>query len=485
MKTLQNLFLFSSALLFLPILCIPITRTAPSYVPDPNMRGTIGLLWSCTITFGSCIWTAIHPNVVPVQRARVRIYYKLMWMLLAVLFPEVVTWYAVAQLGQAKQLHRSWQEYWGKKEKEGREDKKKEYKEMKECLGKPGAFFAVMGGFVIKKGRESKFVTTVFPAGFKKLLDDGAFDELANEGVLTEAHFCHRNIKDKGKADSVSKALVSIQILWMVIQCIGRKVAGLPITLLEIHVMIQISYAVVVYFCWWDKPLDVAQPITLPVDVTILSKYGHDIEQETTVFSRELCFITERKNYNRCSEMFLRTVSEITLVAKRKGEFWVLVMALISSALHATAWKSHFPTSTERLLWRMSALGIGVVPSILSSILWITDFEQHLQRRSYNLRFEEEHLARNFFDGILKFLQDVANGNPMEQQPNGQPQKSKGWPTWFPTWLRFLLLRGCILALLGYIASISYITVESFISVRSLPEGAYSTPKWSNFFPHF
>jgi len=28
------------------------------------------------------------------------------------------------------------------------------------------------------------------------------------------------------------------------------------------------------------------------------------------------------------------------------------------------------------------------------------------------------------------------------------------------------------------------LTIEAFISIRSLPKGAYSTPSWSDFLPH-
>jgi hypothetical protein len=56
-------------------------------------------------------------------------------------------------------------------------------------------------------------------------------------------------IDDKGKADSVSKALVSCQALWMLLQCISRKMNGVPVPLVEIHVAIHIVYAGFMYGC--------------------------------------------------------------------------------------------------------------------------------------------------------------------------------------------------------------------------------------------
>jgi len=78
--------------------------------------------------------------------------------------------------------------------------------------------------------------------------------------------FEKKDINDKGKADSISKALVGGQVLWMLLQCLGRKVDGLPITLLEIHVAIQIAYSVIVYALWWHKPFDVSVPIPITIN---------------------------------------------------------------------------------------------------------------------------------------------------------------------------------------------------------------------------
>jgi hypothetical protein len=81
-----------------------------------------------------------------------------------------------------------------------------------------------------------------------------------------ENPFDSERIEDKGKADSISKMVVSFQAVWMLLQCISRKLNGLPVTLTEIHVAIQIIYAAFMYGCWWFKPLDVSVPISIPVD---------------------------------------------------------------------------------------------------------------------------------------------------------------------------------------------------------------------------
>lgn len=57
-------------------------------------------------------------------------------------------------------------------------------------------------------------------------------------------------IKDKSKANTIQKALVLCQASWMFLQCIVRKASGLPLALLELHTMVHVFYAFLVYIFW-------------------------------------------------------------------------------------------------------------------------------------------------------------------------------------------------------------------------------------------
>lgn len=72
--------------------------------------------------------------------------------------------------------------------------------------------------------------------------------KLAERGVwfyVTES-----TIKDKSKANTIQKALVLCQVSWMFLQCIFRKVYGLPITILEVHTLVHVSCACLMYAFW-------------------------------------------------------------------------------------------------------------------------------------------------------------------------------------------------------------------------------------------
>jgi hypothetical protein len=59
-------------------------------------------------------------------------------------------------------------------------------------------------------------------------------------------------IEDRSKADFIQKGLVIVQVSWMAIQCIARKAYGLPLTLLEIHTMIHVVCALIMYLFWME-----------------------------------------------------------------------------------------------------------------------------------------------------------------------------------------------------------------------------------------
>lgn len=67
-------------------------------------------------------------------------------------------------------------------------------------------------------------------------------------------------IEDKSKADVLAKLLVCLQVTWLLIQTVGRKIAGYPITLLEVHTLVHVACAIAMYGLWFQKPLDIRDP---------------------------------------------------------------------------------------------------------------------------------------------------------------------------------------------------------------------------------
>jgi hypothetical protein len=159
------------------------------------------------------------------------------------------------------------------------------------------AFFAVMGGFEVKTDEKHSWLFRNAPeVPLYKL--QGWFDQwelastehqettLTSQGVLcmVKIAFCSQKevsklrllpfdaarlesiVRDKTKADSLAKGLVCIQGIWMLIQTIARRAAGLPITLIELNTMAHVGCALMLYLTWWYKPQDIQESEVVEVD---------------------------------------------------------------------------------------------------------------------------------------------------------------------------------------------------------------------------
>ena len=107
--------------------------------------------------------------------------------------------------------------------------------------------------------------------------------------------------------------------------------------------------------------------------------------------------------------------------------------ALIYGGLHASAWFADFDSSTEQVLWRISAcIVMGGIP-LAFALHRVFDY-----KRSSKL--------------------------------------SK---------LRDSIVHGAIwISLLAYVLARAYLVIECFINLSHLPAGVYDVPSWSAYFPH-
>ncbi|KAI5820355.1 hypothetical protein BZA77DRAFT_372483, partial [Pyronema omphalodes] len=139
------------------------------------------------------------------------------------------------------------------------------------------------------------------------------------------------------------------------------------------------------------------------------------------------------------------------------GIFYFFLSAILISityaGCHFTAWNSHFPTLTERTLWRGSCIVIAstIFVALLLCIFIFLIVGDKFEEESFHKYFSE----RNIF--IAKLLY---------------------WVFSFSIVLIMLFLG------LLYVAARIFIILEAFMSVRNLPLGAYDTVDWIEYFPH-
>ena len=110
--------------------------------------------------------------------------------------------------------------------------------------------FIQMGGFMLFEGDTPKGVLAL-----------ERFSELLTAKKIEFPSVTVEEIEDRSKSDGFSKTIALGQTLWFVAQCIARRAQHLDLTLIE---LLTLSLAVingVMYFLWWNKPMDVRCPI--------------------------------------------------------------------------------------------------------------------------------------------------------------------------------------------------------------------------------
>ena len=93
---------------------------------------------------------------------------------------------------------------------------------------------------------------TVTPTGAVELARLGLLDPVS-QGM----------IDDKPKADPITKVLICMQAGWSIVQSIARVAQGLPLSLLEIHVLAHVLVALLMYLFWFAKPYNPLSPVVL------------------------------------------------------------------------------------------------------------------------------------------------------------------------------------------------------------------------------
>ena len=58
--------------------------------PEPQYRGTYGILSTCLVTMGLCIWTAVHLNIREHKGFWVQMGRKIGWLVTGLFAPEMV-----------------------------------------------------------------------------------------------------------------------------------------------------------------------------------------------------------------------------------------------------------------------------------------------------------------------------------------------------------------------------------------------------------
>ncbi|CAA7271171.1 unnamed protein product [Cyclocybe aegerita] len=151
------------------------------------------------------------------------------------------------------------------------------------------------------------------------------FNALLEEGVIDFPNITESEIHDRGQQSTFLTAVVALQVSWFIIQCSPRFGRDLFVIHLECLAFVLLIANAMLYFLWWDKPLDIRYPVRVDLKQAV---HNLDIIGEGRV--------TDFKREERIQKEILRSVLEsppTTTGAKPRSWFshflWFLLQTFV------------------------------------------------------------------------------------------------------------------------------------------------------------
>ncbi|PMD14871.1 hypothetical protein NA56DRAFT_582915 [Hyaloscypha hepaticicola] len=383
---------------FKPHCTLPPSGT--NYVSGPNTRGTLTILWNCLSIIVLCTWSIQRLNVPAIRAPEehtvkemwqtvLDLRKKIKWMAFTVLFPEYLVGRAFGErLGMKVSV-----------------DDMLEYNASWENVH---AYMANMGHFVLDTEgdlgiRDSLTKSDRINSARLQYrywaLTASQLWRAIQLGIIDPPEVSASHLKKLDNGEAFIKALALIQVSYLIIQLVVRKVAHLPSTQLEIETLAYSASSILTYLLSWNRPQGIETVHLIPVKqnardrkfvVETLAKDGPmylwldhrpedtfdenlgpaPIPNDATYFGAEL-------NLPESVYKALAWNSEIATLA-----FGVIVGGTLFGGLHCLAWDFSFPTHWEALTWRISSIMISALPplSIVPVSFWIRSNPWNLQR---------------------------------------------------------------------------------------------------------
>jgi hypothetical protein len=364
------------------------------------------------------------------------------------------------------------------------------------------AFYANMGGFVLRRRLKSPYITDHNEGPCEELeyidaeemvqvldsitsplpskqdtQDKNKGDTLAttnhNEGP-NEEHIVEKTIKvlddfidtlpseqeirDKSKGDIFVKGTAIVQVLWLLVHVTIRHSEGLPTSQLEIAVLSFSVCAFIAYLLFWEKPQGITTPTYIaPVDIRPRRNPPPGFPDpdmltrtkwfQSTFLLRRSRQILERSHPipNDIEYVFLRKTDGFSYI-----DIGAAICGSISGGLHCLAWSYPFPTLAEQQIWRACAFFITVCP-----VLFLLAVQC-----AWTL-------------GVPKWIR------VLERQEASSPRFYRKVELGYP-----VVLIIAVLTNITYSAARLYIVLESLRAVLFLPPEAFIATSWSTQIPH-
>ena len=485
------------------------TLPKQGWTSQPDGRGTLDILWSCSITMFLCSWSMLCMNMPGPKETRKQILWrKLSLTALGILCPELLFELALGQWLAARKAVRDfnslncndnrktdpWYKFsWVKHIENGLKSTEKTAEGQ---WTMKTAFFVDMGGFILHTQDQRSF-----PIDAKQL------HYLVAKGHLQMPSLDHRVIQDKNKADGLLRAITVCQILWFLINTIGRWAQDLVVTTAELTTVSFILCSLGTAFCWWHKPVDagVAEVIHSNINISgILWAEGHSLH---TWRRTPLDFVNRKEwwwskswaNFVNILKYMRLTFGSSTrpidrfedTLQKEIPKGWIFVCMALTAACFSVflvGWDYSFPTRTEQILWRVASVTMMSMCVALTTVSQLAGLysDSKLQKTINSPRFaswtsrtdpqtESGRRVQESKKGValLKKVDNAFNrvrNNSFDKDPQ--------------LYVPLRIIVPLYLIGVSYCHARAYILIADIIELRALPASAYASVDWQRFVPH-
>ncbi|KAK4681439.1 hypothetical protein QC764_107355 [Podospora pseudoanserina] len=233
------------------------------------------------------------------------------------------------------------------------------------------AFFVTMGRLTVRHQESDideghKMRTCIISAHLAKEVADQDVKAL----MLPRSFIMHQS-----KADFFKKSLVVIQVSWVIIECAARKVYGLPLSLLELHIMVHVVCAILMYAFWFNKPLDLQGSYEVK-DRNAMKTIHRAAKETDSLFYRNHGNILNFQHKLVPKDPFDFLLKALAYVYHHElAVFSSPVLPVAYGGVHLSAWNFEFPTVQEAVIWKVSSIIIASTgPALILATLFAAAF---------------------------------------------------------------------------------------------------------------
>lgn len=352
--------------------------------PGSCYRGTWDIVSTCLSTIIACTWSIQHLNIPATDDSGwTKKKRKAKWMMVTVLFPELVLIHAMLEFYMAwsalrlmskEQKAVEWP-WWSQKpsfswlpsrrrdvgakdkdqeRQDGTDESKKNRWTLTHC------YFANMGGFI-------------YTAEGKRLLVTAQQLAKVEDVSYASPEITEQDIEDKSKQDWLAKLIAALQILQLILSIITRHVEGLQFSQLETVTLSFAICGVLIYCAYFYKPQNIERAFEFKDDANKTTGWFSSLQVEKTYDG--LWAIMQNKEAGSKEAGSKESNSEeihgskyqkaprvpndnIPINSSGNDVHTAVYLLALSSglfgAIHAIAWHFEFPTEAERLLWQIA-----------------------------------------------------------------------------------------------------------------------------------